>query len=1795
MPKNIHGQSGSSDRNTSAWKTKFKDVKNIAKNIGAMTLGELAPGIKETTMSTQDALRDTRDFISKAKNQINYQSKSLEGNTAGRKALNIIQNAFDDLKSGSFGIDKMSDAEFDMADEFDSNIRDYDSQITSTTDPEEVSMIESKKNTALLGKAISQGNASTIESFSRMTKTLSNVTLKASQAQTAQLSNVMLATMNSQNANMGMMNTKLSAINANLVNIIEYNNTAQAEFYQKTAEYQSNMLSMMNSFGESIAKMTDIAERKDKQIFRFYFSSGFNVSSYIKMVKKNIGESGIGMLGEMAGMAGGLGANPISMLMPMAFAALIPGKIKNPIKKVDKAFTKSIEEILYRIGDLQYGTSMFSSVGEILGKKRKSIAKLNMGNYRKDAMAWNGTAQRYLVEVIPSYLAKIEAGVTKNPERYYNEKRGHFQSIDETKRDFKKKMSSAYEFGMQDFTTELNETLATNNIRGKEAALIRERFNNAIKTAVYSPNSTRGKHTANTQKLIRGSLHGKVDEGSINDLIMQVNEKINDTVEGLSDLIENMDTSYRHLFNQRAKMNLDEYRGGSIANRNKYSLTGELMEDLEGDDLLLAERRLHHSKKREKQERAALRARLLYGKNWRNNPRAKELYKKMTRKNKSSSITDKLVSAIYGVSSGAGVNVSEDELSSLIGLYEDEENKRRTAATSASSSRTTQTHSNSTASTRKISSSSTSTLVDSNVSASGGFGWNAVAQRTLTDIIPSKLDKIERAISKLGSTGGYTTYQHNASGQSSHTHPTGGSGKFDLLSYKEAMNAPLNVLERRFKKTQRDLNGNSKGNEIGPTSAENKSSADIIADRLNENESSLRDLVRSTNDNFMAPMVGGIFGKNGVIRSFFSKDNIKSIRNKLFDEKDGIFKNVGSWFKDQMDYIKYVFTGKGYTNRKGESFKENKNSVFDHIANGYDWVYTKTMQHIFGNDYKKNENYQKFFKRFDFKSKREEKRNKRLAQSGEFKLNENKVAEDPKEIDNRIKELKEKLNNGTLGEAAAKKARIELNNLYHKRKNIAKASKSGKNNSITADIQEAGMSTAQNIRQAGNKLVQNIIGDTSDSAIKKDKKDFIGKYKSTFKKFLPVGIAGAIVGGGAGALMSLQGGGAVAPLFFSGGPIAGAVLGVSATILARSEKFQKAIFGEKGEDGNRRGGLISQKTQNFFKKNAPLLVGGATIGALKGVFKTAVGGSVVGGPGGFLLNSLLPGGIIGGAMLGLGISMLKGNERFTNILFGKKKEKDDKRQTKSIGEKLSHAFSKSGHFIKGGLKGLGIGAGTGVALSSMGVIGGAMSLGGPVGMGLAGLGLGIASQADRVKRMLFGEEEFDEEGKSKGRRKNGLFPRMRNYLVMNVFEPLKDNLQAKTEDFAFWLKKKITYPFRLAFGPIFDSFREIRKNISDTIKHTFENLADTIGKTVKTTLGIAFKPVTAAFKRVGTTVTNVAFAGAKLAISPLTVPLSLLQFGTRNLRKKAMGERTKSLFQHVGDIYKGVKQTTLNEWNNDERDYGHGILGDINKFFTRGRDVFRNTREGIDAAKAAYNEGMKQQGFNTFNWMNVKDEIRHDKEARKQLKGERKSWKKINEVRRDIAKENNHSEIFASADQLDRYKKQLKDSGFKFTDLIQTSSDLNDFLYNKDDFMERIKNGDRNKIKDSTATEKFYATTYDYQKHVMQKFDFITKQFMKYATQDAIKRRKNLSIQNLSDIEKNLSEAGLTWDDIGIEPGYLAKVSSISDEDFNTYMNDRLNPDTEDNASFNSLVRDILQRQNDQLEQSGERDGHLIH
>ena len=188
--------------------------------------------------------------------------------------------------------------------------------------------------------------------------------------------------------------------------------------------------------------------------------------------------------------------------------------------------------------------------------------------------------------------------------------------------------------------------------------------------------------------------------------------------------------------------------------------------------------------------------------------------------------------------------------------------------------------------------------------------------------------------------------------------------------------------------------------------------------------------------------------------------------------------------------------------------------------------------------------------------------------------------------------------------------------------------------------------------------------------ISKNVQDYVKKNKGA----LAVGgTLGAIKGAmGFGLLGALPGIGTGIGILSSvvGGPVLGALMGIAGTIFTKSHMFKEFLFGD--EETGQKGIIASFKSViNYIRGKDPddeLSVGGklfgmSMIGAGGGALTAAMIGKL-----GILGASLTPGGVIGGALVGLGLAIRASKDNFKSWLFGEKDKNGKKTREGVLGQ-----------------------------------------------------------------------------------------------------------------------------------------------------------------------------------------------------------------------------------------------------------------------------------------------------------------------------------------------------------------------------------------------------------------------------------------------------------------------------------------------------------------------------------------------
>ena len=451
-----------------------------------------------------------------------------------------------------------------------------------------------------------------------------------------------------------------------------------------------------------------------------------------------------------------------------------------------------------------------------------------------------------------------------------------------------------------------------------------------------------------------------------------------------------------------------------------------------------------------------------------------------------------------------------------------------------------------------------------------------------------------------------------------------------------------------------------------------------------------------------------------------------------------------------------------------------------------------------------------------------------------------------------------------------------------------------------------------------------LLGPASKGDTVENARDLFDNFRTEMKgKGGKIG-AGAVIGAIGTPIISSQLG-ILGSMFLPGGPIGGAILGAGISFVSQSETLKTKLFGEKDETtGDRTGGLFTKEFQDFFKNNKT----GMGIGAFAGLAANF----------GLIPSLFVPGGPIGGAIIGTGLSMAKRAGVFDQILYGPGGTKED--PTGGIMKKFKDAFGKDKNF-----KNVALDAGMGAGL---GIIGSFFLPGGPIAGAVLGAATNIAINTDRFKTMLFGEEEVDEQGNKTGKRSGGLFGRFQNYISEQIFTPLAKKVEETQARFMYFMEDKVFRPIATAMAPITNKFTEFGEGIMSGFKAVFKSIANQFHQAVTKPVGDAIdKWLIQPLKKVANTIFN-AFTKVLGAIvsAPFAAIGALGQGIFAHDKRRGANAASREEFSKVGSMARDAYNAR-----------GGGFAGLLSGALAGGRQVFHAFSPGVREAGAFSERG----------------------------------------------------------------------------------------------------------------------------------------------------------------------------------------------------------------------------------------------
>lgn len=436
-------------------------AKNVVKSAKYIAV-ETAKGVNPTLTSyIADNASAAKDMYNAAKDYKGTIRKKLEDSIGSKNTDQLGQikkDIFSDLKSGKFynpereaeSMNKLAESwgmtsfDFDMDDDFDLDSDDTDSSTESSSKTyNDLDAVTGAIHG--LGNQISYHQLITGEGIAGK---IGGANIKNTRAM-----------MTNNNRLAGMLNNSLSVINTSILDLHkDLVEPLNGHIQNSTSFYQTatSELAKQTSYLETITKLltdrfTPVATSKGSGIKETPWEAVMggdlpNLGNWIKHAKnKTMEDSGMDSLAaimnpEMLETLLGAGMHsPIALAITMALTSKIQnGPTGKALDRTVNIFRDGMMKIAGQIHKASKNDGILGTIASFFDITPHFNPKMNFGNYNKGRVDWTGKDSKALRDVIPTYLANIEALLSGREAKVFNYETGRFTSASKGFNEFKK-------------------------------------------------------------------------------------------------------------------------------------------------------------------------------------------------------------------------------------------------------------------------------------------------------------------------------------------------------------------------------------------------------------------------------------------------------------------------------------------------------------------------------------------------------------------------------------------------------------------------------------------------------------------------------------------------------------------------------------------------------------------------------------------------------------------------------------------------------------------------------------------------------------------------------------------------------------------------------------------------------------------------------------------------------------------------------------------------------------------------------------------------------------------------------------------------------------------------------------------------------------------------------------------------------------------------------------------------------------------------------------------------------------
>ena len=446
-------------------------VKNVGKSVAYASINAIegnTSGIKDFLETNDEILKQTYSSIRNFRDTLKSVDRNIKNSNLYKAIDAGLKNAIEDAKTGKFYNDRSDEYIDDIMGDEDGYDFNFDDDDLFSDDDRKPSVSASTK---VLSNSFDNAIGAAAVSQNTTIAKSTELTIKSNNANTRLIMANMEKISARFSSGMGAVFSEIDKTNKFLNGPMVAHMENSRKYYEETTNLfreQNSMIKELLEMQRNIYKREDKKYKESNLDRSMTYNGNVDLKGYAKNIKDNLTNDVFSYL-SMFNMSFGGNSNPLMAIAaaPWQFALegvankLINPKLKKSLKSFDKTVSSIFPWFISRMNDAKENgnSEIMQLLGRIFGITIDKKTRINVKNYNKGAVPFDGITRKAIIETIPGYLSRIESAITGASERHFDYQSGTWKSADAIYKEYKDEYNKAIAEGASSLINATNDML----------------------------------------------------------------------------------------------------------------------------------------------------------------------------------------------------------------------------------------------------------------------------------------------------------------------------------------------------------------------------------------------------------------------------------------------------------------------------------------------------------------------------------------------------------------------------------------------------------------------------------------------------------------------------------------------------------------------------------------------------------------------------------------------------------------------------------------------------------------------------------------------------------------------------------------------------------------------------------------------------------------------------------------------------------------------------------------------------------------------------------------------------------------------------------------------------------------------------------------------------------------------------------------------------------------------------------------------------------------------------------------